>query len=237
LKLSVTAAQLTAIRHLFDWLVVGQVMAANPATSVRGPSYSIKTGKTATLTAQEARTLVETLDVSTLVGLRDRALIALMVYTFARVSAALKVQVKDVYVQGSRLWVRLHEKGGKYHEMPCHHSLEVYLKAHLNEAVVSGDDCQYLFRTAVGRSSKLSNRAMSQVDAYRMIRRRASDAKILTKVGNHSFRATGITEYLRNGGKLEIAQQMANHESSRTTGLYDRRSGCVSLEEIERIVI
>jgi integrase len=78
---------------------------------------------------------------------------------------------------------------------------------------------------------------MSQVDAYRMIRRRASDAKILTKVGNHSFRATGITEYLRNGGKLEIAQQMANHESSRTTGLYDRRSGRVSLEEIERIVI
>jgi site-specific recombinase XerD len=229
--------QLAAIRHLFDWLVVGQVIAVNPATSVRGPSYSIKTGKTPTLTPQEARTLLETLDISSLVGLRDRALIALMVYTFARVTAALKMQVKDVYVQGSRLWVRLHEKGGKYHEMPCHHSLESYLQAYLNEVAGTGDDRQFPFRTAVGRSGKLSERAMSQVDAYRMIRRRASDAKILTKVGNHSFRATGITEYLRNGGKLEVAQQMANHESSRTTGLYDRRSGRVSLEEIERIVI
>ncbi|MGB4100688.1 MAG: tyrosine-type recombinase/integrase [Alphaproteobacteria bacterium] len=78
---------------------------------------------------------------------------------------------------------------------------------------------------------------MTQPDAYRMIRRRAAEAGIRTKVGNHSFRATGITEYLRNGGKLEIAQQMANHESARTTGLYDRRNDQVSLDEVERIVI
>jgi integrase len=78
---------------------------------------------------------------------------------------------------------------------------------------------------------------MSQADAYRMIRRRAAAAGIATKIGNHSFRATGITEYLRNGGKLEVAQQMANHESARTTGLYDRRNDQVSLDEVERIVI
>lgn len=78
---------------------------------------------------------------------------------------------------------------------------------------------------------------MSQADAYRMIRRRATDADILTRIGNHSFRATGITEYLRNGGKLEVAQQMAAHESARTTGLYDRRNDQVSLDEVERIVI
>jgi integrase len=78
---------------------------------------------------------------------------------------------------------------------------------------------------------------MTQADAYRMIRRRAAKAGIKTKIGNHSFRATGITEYLRNGGKLEIAKQMANHESARTTGLYDRRDDELSLDEIERIVI
>ena len=78
---------------------------------------------------------------------------------------------------------------------------------------------------------------MTQSDAYRMIRRRAAAAGIVTKIGNHSFRATGITEYLRNGGKIEIAQQMANHESARTTGLYDRRDDEVSLDEIERIMI
>ena len=70
-----------------------------------------------------------------------------------------------------------------------------------------------------------------------MIGRRALAAKVRTKIGCHSFRATGITEYLRNGGKLEIAQQMANHESSRTTGLYDRRQDQVSLDEVERIMI
>lgn len=78
---------------------------------------------------------------------------------------------------------------------------------------------------------------MRQGDVYRMIGRRAAAAEVLTKIGCHSFRATGITEYLRNGGKLEVAQQMANHESSRTTGLYDRRLDGVSLDEVERIVI
>jgi integrase len=78
---------------------------------------------------------------------------------------------------------------------------------------------------------------MSQADAYRMIRRRAMTAGIHTKIGNHTFRATGITAYLKNGGRLEIAQQIAAHESSRTTGLYDRRGDDVSLDEVERIVI
>ena len=78
---------------------------------------------------------------------------------------------------------------------------------------------------------------MSQPDVYRMIRRRAADAGIETKICCHTFRATGITEYLRNGGKLEVAQQMANHESARTTGLYDRRNDQVSLDEVERILI
>ena len=78
---------------------------------------------------------------------------------------------------------------------------------------------------------------MSQSDVWRMIGRRAGQAGIKTKIGCHTFRATGITEYLRNGGKLEVAQQMANHESARTTGLYDRRGDGVSLDEVERIVI
>ena len=78
---------------------------------------------------------------------------------------------------------------------------------------------------------------MSQADVYRMFRRRAEEAGIRTEIGCHTFRATGITEYPRNGGKLEIAQQMANHESARTTGLYDRRNDKVSLDEVERILI
>jgi site-specific recombinase XerD len=228
---------LAAIRMLFDWLVVGQVIAVNPASPVRGPKYSVKKGKTAVLSAEETRKLLDSIDTSSHVGLRDRALIALMVYTFSRIGAALKMRAEDVYTQKRRTWVRLHEKGGKRHEMPCHHNLDSYLHAYIVGTGIGGNPKNMLFPTAQGRTGLLSERPMSQADAYRMIRRRAIEAGIRTKVGNHSFRATGITEYLRNGGRREIAQQMANHESARTTGLYDRRDDEVSLDEVERIVI
>ena len=228
--------RLAALRMLFDWLVIGQVMPANPASSVRGPRHSVKKGKTPVLSAEEARTLLDSIDTSTAIGLRDRALIGLMVYTFARVGAAIKMRVEDVYIQGRRTWVRLHEKGGKQHEMPCHHNLEAWLHEYIEGAQL-GDTKGYLFRSAAGRTGRLSDTPMAQADVFRMVGRRAVAADIRTRIGCHSFRATGITEYLRNGGKLEIAQQMANHESARTTGLYDRRTDQVNLDEVERIVI
>ena len=227
---------LAAIRHLFDWLVTGQVMPVNPAASVRGPSHVSRTGKTPVLEPAEARALIDSIDITTPIGLRDRALIALMVYTFARVGAVLQMRVEDVYVQDRRSWVRLHEKRGKKHEMPCHHNLEVWLRAYI-DGLQPKDGKSTLFRTVAGRTGQLSERAMAQADVFRMIGRRAEAAGIRTRIGCHSFRATGITEYLRNGGKLEIAQQMANHESARTTGLYDRRTDQVNLDEVERIVI
>ena len=123
---------LAALRHLFDWLVTGQVVAINPAASVRGPAYSARVGKTPVLDATEARALLDAIDVSTPAGLRDRALIALMVFSFARVGAALAMRGADVFVQNRRLWVRLREKGGKQHVMPCHHTLEEVLHAYLD---------------------------------------------------------------------------------------------------------
>ena len=228
---------LAALRRLFDWLVVGQVLPANPASVVRGPKHSVKKGKTPVLAAEEARALLDAIDVTTPMGLRDRALIALMVYTFARVGAVLKMRLEDVYVQGRRTWVRLHEKGGKEHEMPCHHNLEEYLHAYVDGAQLAAGGKGWLFRSGKGRTGQLSDQPLSQADVYRMIGRRAEAAGIRTRIGCHTFRATGITEYLRNGGRLEVAQQMANHESARTTGLYDRRNDQVSLDEVERIVI
>lgn len=229
--------RLAALRALFDWLVVGQVIPTNPASSVRGPKHSVRKGKTPVLTAEEARTLLDSIDTSTPMGRRDRALIGLMVYTFARVGAAIKMRAEDVYVQGRRTWVRLHEKGGKRHEMPCHHNLDEYLHVYIDGSGLAMAPKSTLFRSAIPHTGELTELPMSQADVYRMIGRRALAAGIGTKIGCHSFRATGITEYLKNGGKLEVAQQMANHESARTTGLYDRRSDLVSLDEVERIVI
>jgi integrase len=152
------------------------------------------------------------------------------------VGAAVQMRVDDVFVQGRRTWVRLHEKGGKEHEMPCHHNLEAWLQAYI-EGCGLVDGKGYLFRTVAGRSGQLTANPMAQADVFRMVGRRAETAGIKTRIGCHSFRATGITEYLRNGGRLEVAQQMANHESARTTGLYDRRSDQVNLDEVERILI
>lgn len=160
-----------------------------------------------------------------------------MVYAFARVGAVLKMRAEDVYIQGRQTWLRLHEKGGKRHEMPAHHLLDQYLDEYRTAAGLGSDPKGFLFRTAEGRSARLTGDPMAQADAYRMIRRRAIACGLKTKIGNHSFRATGITEYLCNGGKLEIAQQMAAHESARTTGLYDRREDDVSVDEVERIRI
>jgi site-specific recombinase XerD len=228
---------LAAVRMLFDWLVVGQVLAVNPAAPVRGPKHVVKVGKTPVLGAAEARQLLDSIDTKTVVGLRDRALIALLTFSFARIGAALRMNVEDVYWQHRRLWVRLHEKGSKQHCMPCHHHLESYLQDYIEHAGLAGQDEQPLFRTAVRRTKVLTERRMTQSDAWRMVQRRAADAGILTDVCNHTFRATGITAYLDNGGSLENAQAMAAHESPRTTKLYDRTDDQITLDEVEKIGI
>src|SRR5208337_2164781 len=201
----------------------------------RGPSHVVRQGKTPVLEPAEARALLDSIDVTTPAGLRDRALIALMVFSFARIGAALAMKVEDVFVQNRRLWVRLREKGGKAHAMPCHHTIEEYLTAYLEETGIMDDLKGPLFRTIGRGTGQLTRTPLPQANAYAMIARRAAAAGLKTKVGNHSFRATGITAYLKNGGTLEKAAAMANHASTRTTQLYDHRHDEMSLDEVERI--
>ena len=229
--------RLAGVRHLFDWLVIGQVVPVNPAASVRGPAHSVRRGKTPVLDPREARQLLDAIDVSTPISLRDRALIGLMTYSFARIGAALGMKVEDVYTQNRRLWVRLYEKGGKRHEMPCHHSLEEYLIAYLDGCELRGAPKAPLFRTIGRGTGQLSDTPLPQANAFQMVRRRAAAANIATAIGNHSFRAIGIAAYLKNGGTLEKAAVMANHASTRPTQLYDRRNDEVSLDEFERVLI
>jgi site-specific recombinase XerD len=243
---------LAAIRMLFDWLVIGQIVAVNPATSVRGPKYSVTRGKTTVLTAEQARELLDSIPLirtvglpngtteerPCLVGLRDRALISVMVFSFARISAVIAMRVEDYFPEGKRWWVRLHEKGGKRHEMPAHHNLESYLDAYLDAAGIRGETKSPLFRSATPfRSGMLKDRGMTRSDAFYMVRRRAAKIGMQIKVGCHTFRATGITVYRDKGGSLEGAQAMAAHASPRTTKLYDRTGDEITLDEVERITI
>ena len=182
------------------------------------------------------RKLLDSNRTGTVRDLRDRALIAILTYSFARIGAALKMKVEDIRPKGAGWEPRLHEKGGKQHVMPCHHALAEALRAYIDAAGIAEDKKGYLFRTSKGhRATALAERPMSQSDAWRMIRRRAVAVGIFAPIGNHSFRATGITAYLSNGGALEHAQEMAAHESPRTTKLYDRTKERLTQDEVERI--
>ena len=111
---------LAALRMLFDWLVVGQVLPFNPANSVRGPKHVVKTAKTPVLSAKETRALLDGIDISTVVGLRDRAILGVLV-----LSAAVSLRVADYYTQGPQSFFRLHEKGGRYNVVPARHTAQV----------------------------------------------------------------------------------------------------------------
>ena len=250
---------LAAVRMLFDWLVTGQVVATNPAHAVRGPKHVVKTGKATVLDADQARKLLDSIkivrpkllpngkvatrpdgtvvEVPCLVGLRDRALISVLTFAFARIGAVVAMRVEDYYPMGKRWWVRLHEEGGKRHEMTAHHNLEAYLDAYLEAAAIRDARANPLFRSAVRRSDKLTEKAMNRVDAWRRIQRRAADLGFKIKIGCHTFRATGITAYLEAGGTLENAQAMAAHERPPTSKLYDRTGDQIKLDEVERIAI
>ena len=228
--------QLAAIRMLCDWLVVGQVIPSNPASSVRGPKHVVRTGKTPVLEGAEWRRLIDAIPTESVRDLRDRALIATLTYSFARIGAALAMRVEDLRPQGAGWVLRLHEKGGKHHVMPAHHALAEAVHAYIAAAGIGEDRKGWLFRTAKGHNADLlADLPLRQVDAWRMIRKRALMAGIATPLGNHTFRATGITAYLLNGGTLEHAQTMAAHESPRTTKLYDRTKERLTQDEIERI--
>ena len=227
---------LAAIRMLCDWLVVSQVLPVNPAAAVRGPKHVVTKGSTPVLSPAEARKLLDSIDTGSLAGLRDRALFSVMLYSFARVSAVLGMRRQDYFQQGSRGWLRLHEKGGKRHDVPAHHRAAEALDQYVEGAELEEPKAT-LFQSVEPAGRRLTGRALQRRVVLAMIKRRAAAADLPPSTCCHTFRATGITAYLSNGGTLEHAQQIAGHASPKTTKLYDRTADTVTVDEIERIVI
>jgi len=240
---------LAALRGLFNWLVVRQAVPDNPALFVKGPKFSRKVGITPILEAEQMRWLLnsipETREVkiarkhgggvrveADVKGLRDRAVIAVMAYTFARVSAVLKLKRGDYTLQGKRGRLRLLEKGGKEKLVWLHREAEQYLDAYLSGAAIS-EAGEALFQT-LDKTHRLTGRPLSRRDMLRIVKSRCASAGLPDSICNHTFRGTGITVFLQNGGSLEAAQDMANHTDPRTTKLYDRRKDLATLSEIER---
>ena len=192
-------------------------------------------GKTPLLSAKETRALLDSIDVSTLVGLRDRAFLGVLVCSFARVSAAVSLLVGDYYTQGPHSLFRLHEKGGRYNMVPAHHTAQEYVDAYLKATDIAHDCRGPLFRrTGPGPRGTLLEEGLTRHGAFAMIKRRAG---LPAEICPHSFRETWITEYLRNGGELEVTARIAGHALTRTTQLYNKLPEEISLDEVERIRI
>jgi integrase/recombinase XerD len=228
---------LAAIRALFDHLIIGQIVEMNPAHAVRGPKLIVTKGKTPPLTAEDARMLLGSIDTRQLVGLRDRALIATMFYTFARVGATVALKVEDYYTVGRDNWIRLQEKGGRGNCVLVNYALQDYLDAYIGAAGIASQPKSPLFRSSPGWADRLTQRPMLQGDAYWMINVRAQDVGIRTKLCNHSCRAGGITLFRQNGGSLGRAKERAGHADVRTTLLYDHSQVVETRAEVERMAL
>lgn len=229
---------LAAIKGLFDALVVRHAVVLNPAASVRLERYQVIEGKTPEITVGQARTLLSSIDTSNVVGLRDRAAVALLIYTAARVGAVAKLRLKDFEHDGSQFVLRFQEKGGKSRGIPVRHDLEGFLLSYIDRAGLRDAPRESpLLRSALRRTHVLSDHPMTGVYLGWMLKRRLKDAGLPLRLSPHSFRVATITDLLTQGVPLEDVQYLAGHSDPRTTRLYDRRQKRVTRNIVERISI
>jgi len=229
---------LSALRHFFDELVLRHVVVLNPAASVRGERLMVVEGKTPEISVKQARTLLCSINCSHIVGLRDRAIIGIMIYTAVRVGAIAKLRRGDFYDVGDQHCLRLMEKGNKYRELPARHDLRGYIQDYIHQGRLDySDKPSPLFRTTVRRTKQLTQNRMTSGDMARMVKRRLADAGLPTIFSPHSFRVCAITDLLMQGVPLEDVQMLAGHADPRTTGLYDRRHRKVTQNIVERISV
>lgn len=230
--------QLAAIRGFFDQLTLRHVVILNPASSVKAERYEVMEGKTPEITIEQVRSLLQSIDISHVVGMRDRAVIAILVYTAARIGAVANLKRGNLTHDGTQWTLRFAEKRGKSREIPVQHNLEGYLMAWLEAAnLKDAPKDAPLFRSIIGKTRQLAETAPTASDLGRMIKRRMKDAKLPERLSPHSFRVTTITDLLHQGVPLEDVQYLAGHSDARTTRLYDRRQKRVTRSVVERISV
>jgi integrase/recombinase XerD len=237
-SVSTRKQHLAAVRQFFDGLVTRHVILLNPALSVRGERYHVVEGKTPEITVQGARTLLASIHTGNVIGLRDRAIVAVLIYTAARAGAVAVLRRGSFYHAGDQWMLHFDEKGGKSRETPVRHDLEQMLFQYIDAANLrDAPEDTPLFRTAYRKTRRLTENVLSVVDVCRMVKRRSKDAGLESRLSPHSFRVTTITDLLEQGVPLEDVQRLAGHADPRTTRLYDRRDKKVTRNVVERISI
>ena len=225
---------LAALRRFFDRLVNRHACVINPAATVKAERYAVVEGKTPQIGPEQVRTLLKSIDVSNPVGLRDRAILAVLVYTAARVGAVAKLTLKSLKHDGAQYTLRFAEKGGKSREIPVRHDLEQFLREYIEAAQITEGR---LFRTAYRKTKTLTKNGMTGIDICRMMKRRLKAAGLPGHFSPHSFRVTTVTDLLEQNVPLEDVQYLAGHADPRTTRIYDRRRRKVTRNVVERISI
>jgi site-specific recombinase XerD len=229
---------LAAIRHFFDNLVTRHAIILNPALSVRGERYEVVEGKTPEMTVKGARDLLASIKTKNVVGLRDRAIVAMLIYTATRAGAVAKLTRDGFYHAGDQWMLHFEEKNGKSREIPVRHDLEKMLFEYLDAAGLrDSPKGTPLFRTAYRKTGRLTANGMHVMDVCRMVKRRLKDSGLSGRLSPHSFRVTTITDLLEQGVPLEDVQRLAGHADPRTTRLYDRRDKKITRNIVERISI
>ncbi len=229
---------LAALRHFFDALVMRHAVALNPFASVRGKKHVVVDGKTPELTPGQARAVLGSLDLSRVVGLRDRAVLGVLTYTGARVGALARLRCGDLEQQESQRVLRFAEKGGKQREIPVRHDLDGWIAAYLEAGRIElARKAAPLFRAADRWGLGLVDRAMTAHGVRRMLKRRLKAAGLPEIITPHSFRVMVVTDLLGQNVPMEDVQYLAGHSNPQTTQIYDRRRRRVTRNIVERISV
>ena len=230
---------LTAIRKLFDRLVVRHAVVLNPAASVKGPKHHVTEGSTPSTSPKSVEQMLAEMDTANnLVRLRDACIIGVLAWTAARAGAVANLKRGDLYSDGTQFYLKFSEKGGKARNIPVRHDLLQLLEEYLARAgLTTAHPDAPLFCTARGRSRQLTTTAMNGKDIANMARRRYRDAGLPPSLTAHSLRATTATALIDQGVPIEDVQHLLGHSDPRTTKLYDHTKRSVTRNIVERIPI
>lgn len=226
----------SALRRFFSLLVERHLCIINPALVARTERMEITEGKTPKITESQSRQLLSAISSCTHIGLRDRAIIGILMWTGVRVGSIARLRQRDYCHSGDQHMLRFDEKRGRSREIPVRHDLLRFLNAYLNETSRRhAHDDNPLFVTAKGRCGTLSDVAMNAHDIGRMVKRHLKRSGLPTNLSPHSFRVGVATDLLEQGVPLADVQYLLGHADPRTTRLYDRRKKEVTRSIVERI--
>ena len=212
---------MSALSSLYEFLTDKNAVAANPVKGVKRPKVDSYEGKTPAIADKEARQLMNLPTDKTLKGLRDRAMLATLLYHGLRREELCRLKVKDIHSRRGVPHLRVHGKGSKTRYLPLHAGAHELLNDYLDEARHAADTEGALFRPVSNNRTGYLDNAITPDGVYKLVRRYALGLGL--KIGAHALRATAATNALDHDADIAKVQEWLGHANISTTRIYDRR--------------